>query len=926
MIAVGTNQNMIYLGDHEIQGIYAGDLLIYPDTPEPPTPTGDTHVIACIYDINSTSRQTPLTYINTCAVKVELEDGTDIPLNTAAPGESSGTSAYQFSTTGEQIVYVTVTGDTIDYLFYGCSRLKSVVIPEGITGFTSTFYMPDTSPWIGPLYSTSVLDTVALPSTLVTIGAYSFRNCDSLSGITIPSGVTSLGDFAFENCNNLTGITISSSVTSIGVKAFANCTSLIDIVFPNTVLSVGDGVMSGCTSLTGATLSTSVPYTSNYMFYGCTSLQSFTIPSHVTRLGNHSFVHTGLVSITIPDTVLELGDNTGDTSTIGSVFSYCTALTSVTIGSGVTIIPRNTFMSCSALSAITIPNTVTIVNTQAFRDCSSLQTISLSTNTWGYGSKCFYGCNSLQSIEFPDSVTWIGQDCMVNCSGLTAITLYSTTPPGTTDTGSIMNYVFGNYFFSTHYPIYVPCESVEAYKTAFPDYASGFTCVEPETRLVVTYNVTSTTRTTNILYTGTTGFSKAELEDGTEIPVAKTYMFPETGQTKVYYTLTGTSTPEKAFYNLKNIVGVELPSSGLEEVGVSSFTNCWNIVNLTIPNNVQRIDEAAFATCCGATGTINIPSDCVVGAQAFYRCRSFTGITVQSGATLGYKSFYMGSSVKNITIKPDVTFVSGDTFGSTYDSLEEVIFEGAPQQNQQSIFTASESYRYIIYVPNDQVDAWKQWFDGITKSRVCPISERTIPAAYKRLAFLRNKTSVGDGYVEADYSEPGFNENMWAEYDFGLTNLPTGSTQVHILSGDNYRFAEIDTAGNWSVRRGGESLTITSSPFVSGSTGTLVTRTYTFFKNGDNIEVDGVVVGSIIDPGTSSDNIHPRFFSVNGSDDYTTYGAVGFLFRGKIGNKDEGSSLIAHYVPAQRRSDDVYGLWDFVTSTFLPVNNGASGN
>lgn len=454
-----------------------------------------------------------------------------------------------------------------------------------------------------------------------------------------------------------------------------------------------------------------------------------------------------------------------------------------------------------------------------------------------------------------------------------------------------------------------------------------------DTRLAVTYNVTSTTSTTKIIYTGETGFSKIELEDGTEIPVTKLYTFPETGLTKVYYTLTGTSTPEKAFYSLRNIVGVELPSSGFEEVGVSSFTNCMNMVNLTIPNNVKRIDDFGFYTCSGITGTINIPSDCVVGTQAFGRCRSNTGITVQSGATLGCKAFYMGSSVINITIKSDVTFVSGRTFESNYQSLEEVIFEGTPPQSQpeEAIFTANESYRYPIYVPNDQVDAWKQWFDGITKSRVCPISERTIPAAYKRLAFLSKNVSV-DGYVEADYSEPGFNESMWAEYEFGLTSLPTGSTQVHILSGDNYRFAQIDTAGNWSVRRGGESLTITSSPFVSGNTSTLVTRTYTFFKNGDDIEVDGVVVGSIIDPGTSisADSIHPRFFSVNGSDDYTTYGAKGFLFRGKIGYKgeyeDEADSLIAHYVPAQRRSDDVYGLWDFVTSTFLPVNNGTSGS
>lgn len=560
-----------------------------------------------------------------------------------------------------------------------------------------------------------------------------------------------------------------------------------------------------------------------------------------------------------------------------------------------------------------------------------------------------------------------------------------------------------------------------------------------DTRLAVTYNVTSTTQTTKIIYTGTTDFSKAELEDGTEIPVAKTYTFPQTGLTKVYYTLSGTSIPEQAFYGLRTIVGVELPSSGLEEIGTSAFRNCGSITGVvTIPNNVTlgdsvfsgctaltqvtiandcnigasaftrcsgltdltiasgcniganafnrcmgladltigsgcdigassftqctgltevaissdtTVGNGAFSQCTGLTGItlpneceigeggfsrcsgltqVTIPSDSNLGASAFSGCTGLTDVTVQSGVTLGYRAFYGISYLKRVTIGPGVSFVSGATFNST--GYEEVILEGTPplEQPTEMVFRGGNSNPYPIYVADAQVDAWKNWFDlgpgtySVEIARhVVPISERTlIPNTYKRLAYCGpyGRTMT---YVEADYAKPGFDESMWAEYEFELRKIPTGTTEVHVFSGDNYRFAQIGTEGNWSVLRGGNSVSITTSPFPdAGSDDVYSARTYSFFKNGDNIEVDGVVVGSVTDPGTSPDSIHPRFYSAMGSDDYATYGADGFLYRAKVGNKDEGSSLIAHYVPVQRRSDDVYGLWDFVTSTFLPQDNG----
>ena len=63
---------------------------------------------------------------------------------------------------------------------------------------------------------------------------------------------------------------------------------------------------------------------------------------------------------------------------------------------------------------------------------------------------------------------------------------------------------------------------------------------KPETRLVATYYVTSTTKPTKIL-SSTNYCSKAEYPDGTEITLGTGYTFPTTGYQTIYYTLTGST-------------------------------------------------------------------------------------------------------------------------------------------------------------------------------------------------------------------------------------------------------------------------------------------------------------------------------------------------------------------------------------------------
>lgn len=77
------------------------------------------------------------------------------------------------------------------------------------------------------------------------------------------------------------------------------------------------------------------------------------------------------------------------------------------------------------------------------------------------GSEAFNSCMSLTEITIPDSVTSIGDYAFNFCFSLERITIESTTPA---TLGSVV------FEFSNDCPIYVPLESVDAYKTAWSDY------------------------------------------------------------------------------------------------------------------------------------------------------------------------------------------------------------------------------------------------------------------------------------------------------------------------------------------------------------------------------------------------------------------------------------------------------------------------
>ena len=76
--------------------------------------------------------------------------------------------------------------------------------------------------------------------------AGAFYGCRRLKSVTIPDGVTSIESCAFYGCCSLTSVTIGNGVTSIGDEAFYNCTSLQQLTIPDGVTSYGADCFEGC--------------------------------------------------------------------------------------------------------------------------------------------------------------------------------------------------------------------------------------------------------------------------------------------------------------------------------------------------------------------------------------------------------------------------------------------------------------------------------------------------------------------------------------------------------------------------------------------------------------------------------------------------------------------------------------------------------
>lgn len=194
-------------------------------------------------------------------------------------------------------------------------------------------------------------------------------------------------------------------------------------------------------------------------FYGCKNLKSIVLPSHIKELPDQLFRDSGLVSV-----------NLDNIEVIGIAAFMNTDLSGLILN-----LPRLKRMSGdseflgSNIKEITDLGTITELHSNSwangpFYRCKKLERVTIPRSLQKMYVSEFRECASLYHVDLPDTLEQIGSQSFWGCTNLTTFICRAVTPPTgiTTDT-------FGGGINSLS--IYVPDDSVDAYKTSWSIYA-----------------------------------------------------------------------------------------------------------------------------------------------------------------------------------------------------------------------------------------------------------------------------------------------------------------------------------------------------------------------------------------------------------------------------------------------------------------------
>lgn len=358
-------------------------------------------------------------------------------------------------------------------------RFKEIKIPDSVETIGN-----------GAFYECRDLERIALPSALQTLSSVTFYNCTALSEVTFPASLKTIESSAFSGCRNLSKVKLPASLKAIQSSVFHLCINLKTVSYDGSleqwsrITADNDVLGYSCPSLVMSDYTAQFILVKNafldpppktvtitkYTGTESTVILPSTINSWpVTKIGEDALKdNTTITSVTIPDSVTEIGSNAfagctnltsvnyaGDwsnltiqsgnpavqdaanaplfdfdftpdnTAVIVTNYKYKGTAADVTIpshykGKPVTMIDHAAFHD-SAVTSVTIPDSVTSIPDDAFAFCSQLTNISIPNSVTFIGFAAFNSCTSLKSITLPSSLSTIQSSAFYNCGNLETI-------------------------------------------------------------------------------------------------------------------------------------------------------------------------------------------------------------------------------------------------------------------------------------------------------------------------------------------------------------------------------------------------------------------------------------------------------------------------------------------------------------------------
>ena len=266
-------------------------------------------------------------------------------------------------------------------------------------------------------------------------------------------------------------------------------------------------------------------------------------------------------------------------------------------------------------------------------------------------------------------------------------------------------------------------------------------------------------------------------------------------------------------WHYRNRVRIVAIQDGVTSIGVSAFTNCTWLTEITIPSSVTSIGDSAFSACIGLT-EITIPDSVTsIGDSAFSACRGLTEITIPDSVTsIGNSAFYRCSGLTEITIPDSVTSIGERAFygctglteikvsanNQNFTDIDGVLFNKSvteliqyPGMKQESSYTIPYSVTSIgdfafsnctglteIIIPNSVTSVGREAFSYCTGLTSVTIGNSVTSVGSEAFSFCTGLTEITIPDSVTSIGSSAF----WA---------CTGLTEIKV-SADNQNYMDID--------------------------------------------------------------------------------------------------------------------------------------
>lgn len=474
---------------------------------------------------------------------------------------------------------------------------------------------------------------LALPEDLTVIGAEAFRGDTDIAQIDLPAGVTEIGAGAFRDCGrpgSALKYYFAPAGITVGAGAFENCRAVLKwngTELPHLTYTISGGSVT-ITSVTGQPTGVVIPDTIE--------------GKPVTAIGSGAFRDkSAMTSLTIPSGVRSIGSD---------AFRGCTALTGLQLPSGLTSLGLRAFMDCRGLAQIRIPSGISDIPAQAFSGCQNLLTANLPDGLISIGENAFYDCYALTQADIPSTVVSIGTKAFSHNQALPRVIL----PDGLESLGTEVFYdcrslvsvhlpgsltAIGDYLFSgctklteinfpsgltsigrdafsgacvnqPGHPVYALPEGLEALGSGAFNNCGAALCVVRNGNAEALIRESGCTLT----YYDRLDFRYRYRSVGGSYQLCLTGYAGQGGRVEI--PVGPVVIGESAFADNAAITAVTIPQ-GVTGIERSAFEGCGNLTSAVIPGGVTAISNNAFRNCSKLID-VSFPGTLTeIGADAF---------------------------------------------------------------------------------------------------------------------------------------------------------------------------------------------------------------------------------------------------------------------------------------------------------------------